>query len=144
VSYSNTPIYSSDTTESRQSILCSTDTKVKALIIEDEVDICYLLKGILRYKNIDADYVTSLSDAEIALRESAPPIVFLDNHLQDGLGVNYISKVKKKFPDTKVIMITAHDTQADRDKAFAEGVDLFIGKPFTREVITKAIEKVTL
>lgn len=142
-SYQNRPQFNSDST-GYQSGTHSNDTALKALIIDDEVDICYLLKGILRYKNIEADYVTSLTEADKKLKDSAPPIVFLDNHLQDGLGVNYIRTVKQKFPGTKVIMVTAHDTQADRDKAFKEGVDLFIGKPFTREVIAKAIEAVTL
>ncbi|RYY62317.1 MAG: response regulator [Chitinophagaceae bacterium] len=131
--------HSSDTQSAR-----SGDDGIRALIIEDEVDICYLLKGILRYNNIKADYVTSLSDAEKVLQWQAPPLVFLDNHLGDGLGVNYISKVKTKFPETKVIMITAHDTQADRDLAYKAGVDLFIGKPFTKEIISKAVSSFSL
>ncbi|MET0638254.1 MAG: response regulator [Chitinophagaceae bacterium] len=116
----------------------------RALIIEDELDICYLLKGILRYNNIQADYVNSLGEADIALTTITPSIVFLDNHLSDGLGVNYINRVKSRFPTTKVIMITAHDTQADRDRAYREGVDMFIGKPFTREIIINAIQSVQL
>jgi len=100
------------------------------------------LKGILRYKNIEADYVTSLTAAEQALTHEAPPLIFLDNHLSDGLGVNYIRKVKTRYPQTKVIMLTAHDTQADRDKAYGEGVDLFIGKPFTKDSIVRAVESV--
>ncbi|RYY55298.1 MAG: response regulator [Chitinophagaceae bacterium] len=122
----------------------STEPPIRALIIEDEVDICYLLKGILRYNNISADYVTSLADAAKALQTEAPPIVFLDNHLGDGLGVNYISTVKSKYPDTKVIMLTAHDTQADRDLAYSAGVDLFIGKPFTKDIISRAVSTVLL
>jgi len=131
--------YVSDNTSAQEG-----NSEIRALIIEDEVDICYLLKGILRYNNIKADYVTSLGEAEKALRSEAPPLVFLDNHLGDGLGVNYISTVKQKFPETKVIMITAHDTQADRDLAYKAGVDLFIGKPFTKEIIAKAVSSFSL
>ncbi len=118
--------------------------RTRALIVDDELDICYLLKGILRYRDIEAEYVTSLTDADHVLGSSAPPLIFLDNHLSDGLGVEYIHKIKRRYPTTKVIMLTAHDTQADRDRAYKEGVDLFIGKPFTREVIAKAIESVTV
>jgi CheY-like chemotaxis protein len=38
-------------------------------------------------------------------------------------------------------MITAHDTKKDRDKAYEQGADQFIGKPFTRETIVSAIER---
>lgn len=131
--------------EEHQSVSTSTDDEqIQALIIEDEMDICYLLKGILRYNNISADYVTSLAEADRKLRTEAPPLVFLDNHLGDGLGVNYIRTVKSRFPRTKVIMITAHDTQADRDLAYKNGVDLFIGKPFTKEIISRAVSSFSL
>jgi len=143
-SYRDTHSFESDSTGGTVSETPSAEPRVRALIIEDELDICYLLKGILRYKNVDADYVTSLGEADLVLRDSAPPVVFLDNHLSDGLGVHYIARVKKKFPDTKVIMLTAHDTQADRELAMREGVDLFIGKPFTRDVIGKALDTVNL
>jgi CheY-like chemotaxis protein len=45
-----------------------------------------------------------------------------------------------KFPTSKIVMITAHDNASDRQKAKHEGVDFFIGKPFSRELIYKAIE----
>ena len=116
--------------------------KIRALIIDDEVDICYLLRGMLRQKNVDASYVTTLADAEAHLENNDPPVIFLDNHLSDGMGIDHIARIKANHPSTCIIMITAHDTSADRDIAYKKGVDLFIGKPFTKEVILKAIEKI--
>jgi DNA-binding response OmpR family regulator len=113
----------------------------QALIIDDEIDICFLLRGILRYKNIQAKYVTTLTEAQTVLQDFEPPLIFLDNHLSDGLGVNYLRKLKREHPSSKVVMITAHDTAADRKKAYEEGVDVFISKPFTRDLILKTIEK---
>ena len=121
-----------------------TDNRPQALIIDDEVDICYLLKGILRQKNIIADHVSSLKEAEDFLKEADPPVIFLDNHLSDGLGMNYIRQLKRQHPSTKVIMITAHDTAYDRELAYKEGVDFFISKPFSREIILKTIEKIDI
>ncbi|MEI9946978.1 MAG: response regulator [Chitinophagaceae bacterium] len=115
-----------------------------ALIVDDEVDICYLLKGILRYKNIAADYVNNLTDAEKFLQSHNPPVIFLDNRLSDGFGINHIRRIKQEHPTSKIIMITAHDTPADRQKAYEEGVDFFIGKPFTKEAILTTIEKINL
>jgi len=37
-------------------------------------------------------------------------------------------------------MITAQDTNNDKNEAYEQGVDQFIGKPFTRETIFRAIE----
>jgi len=114
---------------------------LKVLIIDDEPDICYLLSSILRQKQMQADFVNSLTEARTALGVHNPQLVFLDNHLPDGRGIDFISDIKKQGSHTKVIMITAHDTMDDRRSAIERGVDGFIGKPFTREAIFNVIDK---
>jgi DNA-binding NtrC family response regulator len=116
------------------------DDQMKALIVDDEDDVCFLLSAILRHKNLQAKYVGSLRDAKRVLMEDIPSIIFLDNHLPDGFGVNFIEEIKRLYPHVKIVMITAHDTTADKDKAYLEGVDQFIGKPFTRDVIFRTLE----
>jgi two-component system OmpR family response regulator len=116
---------------------------LKVLIVDDELDICYLLSGILKQKNFKTAFVNNLSDAEIALRNEVPDVLFLDNHLPDGLGLDFVSFVKRKYPDTKIVMITAHDGPEERKRAEEEGADLFIAKPFTRNLITAAIDRLS-
>jgi two-component system, OmpR family, response regulator len=113
----------------------------QALIIDDETDICYLLKGILKHKHIDADYVNTLAEGKQYLRQHDPSIIFIDNHLPDGFGIDQVRNFKIQYPFCKIIMITAHDTSTDRELAYREGVDYFIGKPFTRDMIFKTVEK---
>jgi two-component system, OmpR family, response regulator len=117
---------------------------VKALIIDDEIDICYLLSTVLRNKNIQSVLVNSLKEARQALEEmQIPEFIFLDNHLPDGMGVNFIGYLKKNYPACKVIMITAYDTPEDRSKALFEGADLFIAKPFSRDIIYKSVDELS-
>jgi len=115
---------------------------MKALIVDDEEDICYLLSGILKHKNLLPKFVNSLAEARTHLQQESPAIIFLDNHLPDGLGISFIEHIKQQHPSTKVVMITAHDTTSDRHKAQQLGVDFFIGKPFTRETIYNALDRV--
>ena len=114
---------------------------LKALIIDDEIDICYLLSSILKNRNLQADYVNSIYEARMALQLNVPSIIFLDNHLPDGLGIDFLKHIKQEYPQVKVIMITAHDNAEDRKKAHDIGVDSFIGKPFNREVIHRTLEE---
>lgn len=117
------------------------DKILKVLIIDDETDICYLLSTLLKQKNLETSYVNTLSDATKALQENRPEIIFIDNHLPDGLGMNYITYIKTNYPDAKIVMITAHDTSSDRSRALGVGADYFIGKPFTRDIIYSTVEK---
>jgi two-component system OmpR family response regulator len=113
---------------------------MEVLIIEDEEDICYLLSGILKKKNLHTSYVTSLFAAKKILSEQNPNILFIDNHLPDGFGMDFISVIKHEHPDTKIIMITAHNTSDDKATALKQGADFFIGKPFSSEMINKTVD----
>lgn len=114
---------------------------VKVLIIDDEADICFLLSTLLRQKKIDSHYVNSLAEAREALAGSGAEIIFLDNHLPDGMGMNFIEYIKSTLPGAKIVMITAYDTVDDRNKALSKGADSFIGKPFSRETIYRTIDE---
>ena len=111
-----------------------------ALIIDDETDICFLLGNVLKKRDIESKFVNTLREAANILELNDPEIIFLDNHLPDGLGVNFIAYIKRFHPKTKIVMITAHDTIVDKQKAINEGVDFFIGKPFTKETVNHVME----
>jgi two-component system OmpR family response regulator len=115
--------------------------KRKALIIDDESDICYLLSSILKQKNIQTVFAGSLVETDRILQSADQfGYIFLDNHLPDGLGTSYIQRLKNRFPETRVIMITAHDSAEDRNKATENGIDSFIGKPFSTETILHTVD----
>jgi two-component system, OmpR family, response regulator len=112
----------------------------RALIVDDETDICYLLSTILKQNNIQTVFAGSLAEADRMLQSSNFfYYVFLDNHLPDGSGINQIKRWKEKFPLIHLIMITAHDSYEERKKASNEGADDFISKPFSKETILNSI-----
>ena len=112
----------------------------KILIVDDEVDICYILKMNLAKRNFSTSFTHTLKDAEKLLQADEPSILLLDNHLPDGYGINFICKVKSKYPGIKIIMITAHDSPQDRVKAYGNGVDFFLSKPFAITEINRVID----
>lgn len=115
--------------------------KTDALIIDDEVDICYLLAEILKSKNIQCSYVHTLNDAKKILGVINPGIIFLDNHLPDGMGLDFIKHIKLACPKAKILVITAHDQSTYRERALEAGAFEFINKPFTSEGIFNIINK---
>jgi len=119
----------------------STDMK-KILIVDDEVDICYFLSRNLNRKNFEASYVNTLREAREAISETKPAILLLDNHLPDGLGMDFASEIKKEFPRLKIVMITAHDMPDNRSETGKGGVDCFLSKPFVMTEVFNAIEHI--
>jgi DNA-binding NtrC family response regulator len=110
----------------------------KILIIDDETDLCSLLKRVLTHDNFTVDCAYSLSEADNKMQEH-PHIVLLDNNLPDGTGLEYLQMHPVQFMGTIVIMISADASPSLERKAMQEGVYIFINKPFSvrgiREVI---------
>jgi DNA-binding NtrC family response regulator len=116
------------------------DPVKKALIVDDEADICYLLSNILRQANIKPVLAGSITEAEKILQSPNPfYYVFLDNYLPDGLGIDQIKKWKARYPSIHLIMISAHDSYQERKQAKVDGADQFISKPFSKELILRTI-----
>ena len=115
----------------------------KVLIVDDEPDICILFGRILSGRNLKTGYAHNLAEASSAIREDPPALVFLDNSLPDGLGVDFIPYLKKNCPETRVIVVTANDTASDKRKAMLQGADDFIGKPMSLKLIKRELDKLT-
>ena len=112
----------------------------KMLVVEDQGEMCLILDLILSERQLESDYVNNLLDADEYLQKNKPSAIILDNKLPDGYGVDFITYAKKKYPDTKIIMITGFGTA--RDVAMENGADYFLEKPFSLQNVNDAIDAV--
>ena len=110
------------------------------LVVEDQGETCLLLGLILSERKFELDYVNNLLDADEYLQKNNPSLILLDNKLPDGFGVDFISYVKKKYPEIKIIMISGFSTA--RDVAMENGADVFLEKPFSMDNVNRAIDHV--
>jgi Response regulator containing CheY-like receiver, AAA-type ATPase, and DNA-binding domains len=123
--------------------MTATSTAIKSkkiLIVEDEGDMCLLLNILLNGKSMELDHVQNLLSAEEYLQKHQPDVIILDNKLPDGFGIDFISYVKQKYPNIRIIMITGFDASA-KDVAIENGADIFLEKPFTREQLYQSVVK---
>src|SRR4051812_34872477 len=101
------------------------DTAKKILIVEDEGEMCLMLNILLSQEDLELDHVNNLLAAEEYLQKQKPSVMILDNRLPDGFGIDYVSYIKKNYPEIKVIMMTGQDASA-RDVALENGADYFL------------------
>ena len=114
----------------------------KMLVVEDQGETCLLLDLILSDRKFELEYVNNLLDADEYLSRNNPSMILLDNKLPDGFGVDFISYVKKKYPQIKIIMISGFSTA--RDVAMENGADAFLEKPFSMDNVNEAIDRVLI
>ena len=82
-----------------------------ALIIDDEVDLCLLIKSYLQRKGYNVVIAHSLTDGLSKAAEAQPQIIFLDNNLPDGLGWVAAPDIAKNYPSTYQYLISAYHPQ---------------------------------
>jgi two-component system OmpR family response regulator len=111
----------------------------KVLVVEDEGEMGLLLNMIVNDKDFELDYVSNLLSADEYLQKEEPSVIILDNKLPDGFGIDFISYIKKKYSDIKIIMISGFASA--RDVALANGADMFFEKPFSKDEINKCLNK---
>jgi len=119
------------------------DGRSKVLIVDDEPDICFLFGKILKMRNLRTDFANNLEDASRSVQEDPPSVIFLDNSLPDGQGIDFISFLKERYPTTRIIIITANDGSIDKIRAFQQGADDFLGKPLSLELINRSLDKIS-
>ena len=117
---------------------------LNAMIVEDEKELCFLLSIVLEQKNLKPSCAYSIAEAKTSISAIRPSVVFLDNRLPDGYGVDYISQVKRDFPYTRIVMMTAHNSPEDIRKAKDRGADYFISKPFNSSILKSTIDLLNL
>jgi two-component system OmpR family response regulator len=116
--------------------------QTKVLIVDDEPDICFLFGRILLKRDVKAGYANNLAEAIRSVQADPPALIFLDNCLPDGEGIDFIPFLKQHFPQTRVVVVTANDTPLDKKKAFQQGADDFLGKPLSLALINHTLDKI--
>ena len=79
----------------------------RILIIDDETDLCLLLKEYFQRKKYDVTVSHTLKEGKDFLAADTPDILVLDNNLPDGLGWPEAPEMALNFPGTYIVLISA-------------------------------------
>jgi DNA-binding NtrC family response regulator len=110
-----------------------------ALIIEDDLDLSFMLKEIIKTKGFEVFVVHNLNDAKVLLQGYCPSIIVLDNTLPDGFGLNFAGYLEENYPRAKVLLMTG-DYELTLNTEQMRSISKFIRKPFTLDQFRSYIE----
>ena len=114
---------------------------VTTIVVDDDFDTVEVFSEFLMLRNI-----TVLGKAYDGLEgiklfeEKRPYIVFSDIWMPKYDGFYLLTNLKKTYPNSRVIMVTADLTQETNEKLKQSKADSIIFKPFKINCIMKAIE----
>ena len=119
----------------------SSEARVKILIVEDDPDICDLLKRVLESDGYEVETASDSAGALKAVAVGVPDLVLLDVVLGGDDGRDLLVKLREKS-DVPAVFLTGRGLEGDRIAGLRMGADDYIVKPFSRGELTERIETV--
>jgi DNA-binding NtrC family response regulator len=84
-------------------------SRKKIVIIDDEEDLCHLMKTYFLELNHDVFLANTLGSGLSLMSEVSPDVLFIDNNLPDGLGWEKMSFLLENYPGCKINLISAYE-----------------------------------
>ena len=116
--------------------------KNKVLIIDDEEDILSSCKNVLEDEDYDVDIAKDYDEALKIFESKKIDLVFLDVWLPNTDGLDILSNIKEKYPNTTVIMMSGHAGVETAVRATKLGAYDFLEKPISISKLLSSCEEV--
>jgi len=112
------------------------------LIVDDEVDMRWLLSGILEEDGHEVREADNGNKALQFFKNSPPDLVLLDLKIPGGIdGIEILKKIKAISPDTPAIILTAYGNIESAVEAIKLGAYDYLTKPFENERLRITIKR---
>jgi DNA-binding NtrC family response regulator len=104
-------------------------TNQRILIIDDEPEICWIMKKVLSEKGYEVFTAFNGEQGVEQVAQTVPDLVFLDIKLPGIDGLEVLRQVKEKYPSLPVIILSAFDDVNAAVRAMKLGAYDYISKP---------------
>jgi two-component system OmpR family response regulator len=115
---------------------------VRVLLIEDDGPLARALSTFMVARGFVCERAESLAQARAFLPVARWGAVLLDWQLPDGEGLSLLPELRRRLPDSPVIILTARDQITDRIQGLDAGADDYLVKPFDPEELLARLRAV--
>lgn len=115
-------------------------SKKRILIVDDEPQICQLVKDLLEESSYTATMAHTTDEAFQKMKITLPDMILLDVRLPTIGGLEFCRQIKQDVRTKRVpvIMLTVQDTETDKVIGLEVGADDYLTKPFgNRELLAR-------
>lgn len=109
----------------------------RILVIDDEADFTLLLKNYLTRLGHTVKTAGTIEEGMEVAAAFEPEIIFLDNHLPDGLGWQQVPLLKQKMPEVQINLMSAYYTHLAHLQNYPDVQ--FIEKPLGLKAISSLL-----
>jgi DNA-binding response OmpR family regulator len=119
--------------------------KKKILIVDDEPNILLSLDFLMKKNGYEVFIARDGEEALSIIRREKPEIIILDIMMPkvDGYEVCQAVKNSDELSFAKVIFLSAKTKEADVQKGYEMGADLYLTKPFSTRLLVEKVKELS-
>ena len=111
----------------------------KVLVVDDDQAICVVVSEALRRAGHVVKVGGTIADRAQLLASFQPDILVTDVKLPDGDGLDDVQQITERWPDMRVIILSAQNTLNTAVRATEQGAFEYLPKPFDLNELTRAV-----
>jgi DNA-binding NtrC family response regulator len=111
------------------------------LVVDDDDAVCRIVHRMLSDEQHKVRTCQSVAGALEAIEEKPFDVYVMDYKLPDGSGLDLAERIRLKWGSAPILLISGYDPSAVASKAAKLQISDFIEKPFSRDIISNAVEK---
>jgi len=119
----------------------------KVWILDDDKSIRWVFEKALARAKLPFQSFSNTNEAINQFNHELPSVIISDIRMPGESGIDFLTKVKEKFPQIPIIIMTAYSDLDTAVSAFQQGAFEYIAKPFdidkVLEIINQALEQTT-
>jgi len=115
----------------------------KALVVDDEPDICELAEITLSRMGLETRSASNIEKAMHLLATEHFDLCLTDMNLPDGDGIDLVIHIQNNYPQTPAAVITAYGNMDSAVRALKAGAFDFVSKPIDLQVLRNLVTSAT-
>ncbi len=118
----------------------------KVLIVDDEPNILLSLEFLMKKEGYTVYIARDGKEAIDIVKKENPKVVILDIMMPEVDGYEVCSYIKSnpQLEDIRVVFLSAKSKDADIEKGYQSGADLYLTKPFSTRALVKEVKNLFL
>jgi two-component system response regulator RegA len=109
------------------------------LLLDDDQALRTRLGRALESRGFEVTTVSSVAEANEALRAKQPAFAVLDMRLEDGNGLKVVETIRDRREDARIVMLTGYGAIATAVAAVKAGAVDYLSKPADADDVVKAL-----
>lgn len=118
------------------------DGKQRILVVDDEQDLCEILRFNLEAEGYGVDTALCAEEALGLMGQRRYALVLLDVMMDRMSGFDMARLLRQRGDNTPIVFLTARDGHDDELEGFSVGADDYVSKPFSFDTVLARIQAV--